>query len=82
MATEMTKRVGGAILLAEMEWTPKSPLSKEETMARAAIEAMREPTEAMKAVGEDASASAIMRPGQVSPPIAAWDSMIDAALSE
>ena len=45
--SDMVAQVGGAILLAETEWTPKSGISKERAMALAAIEAMREPPEAV-----------------------------------
>lgn len=44
---DMVAKIGGAILLAETEWSPKSGISKERAMALAAIEAMREPTDAM-----------------------------------
>lgn len=46
-ADDLLKRVGGAILLAEVEWTPKSSVSKERALALAAIAAMREPTREM-----------------------------------
>jgi hypothetical protein len=44
---DFVSRVGGAILLAETQWTPKAGVSKERAMALAAIEAMREPTKEM-----------------------------------
>lgn len=45
---DIVSRVGGAILLAEVQWNPKTAtVSKERAMGLAAIEAMREPTEAM-----------------------------------
>lgn len=47
MSDDIVSRVGGAILLAETQWTPKAGVSKERAMALAAIEAMRVPTEAM-----------------------------------
>jgi len=50
-------------------------------MARVALEAMREPSEAMARVGEDVSAHFISR-GYSSPPVEAWRAMIDAALSD
>ena len=74
MSEDIVARVGGAILLAETEWTPKSPVSKERAMAIAAIEAMREPTRAMLEAGavgsgEDSENTAL----------GAWEAMIDAA---
>jgi hypothetical protein len=51
--TEMLNRVGGAILLAETQWGPKSGVSKERAMALAALEALREPTEAMCNAGTE-----------------------------
>ena len=77
---EMVQKVGGAILLADMEWAPKSPQSREETLARAAIEAMREPTEAMIA---EVSGGAHFRGGlAASMHRSSWQAMIDAALSQ
>lgn len=74
---EMLQKVGGAILIADLEWTPKSPMSREETLARAAIEAMREPTKSMIAAGAKGS-------GEDSDDVAlgAWEGMIDSALTK
>jgi len=48
--SEMMIRVGAAILLAEARWNPEAAKEpKERVMARAAIEAMREPTRDMLA---------------------------------
>lgn len=47
--TTTVQRVGGAILLAQQQWNPKTAKeSLEVVMARAAIEAMRPQLEALK----------------------------------
>lgn len=73
--SEMLTRVGGAILLAESQWTPKSGVSKERAMALAAIEAMREPTETMRDAGTSAHSSA-----DTADAVHCYAAMIDAAL--
>lgn len=66
---DIIARVGGAILLAETEWRPSSPISKERAMALAAIAAFCEPTQAMRmAIWERLEKSAqagILMPGRI-----------------
>lgn len=50
-------------------------------IARAAIEAMREPTEAMAVAGEDVVAAPFVG-GRLTDPSAVWSAMIDAAQKE
>jgi hypothetical protein len=49
--SEMMKRLGATILLAETEWSPKSGVPKESAMARAALLALLDPTHAMIEAG-------------------------------
>lgn len=79
--TEMVERVGRA--LAEADGYAYAPYPYD-VWARAAIEAMREPTESMIRVGEDWSADAITHHDSrnpKSPPVEAWKAMIEAALA-
>lgn len=76
--SEMLKRVGGAILLAETEWNAKSGVSKERVMALAAIEAMREPTTWMLNEAVQISQD---QGGNVAG-YEYWQRMIDAALDQ
>jgi hypothetical protein len=80
----MLQRVGAAILLAQSQWNPKTakePL--ERVIARAAFEAMREPTEAMLDSGGDTgSPSYGEQPGHPGMPSEVWDAMIRAALRD
>lgn len=85
MSDDIVSRVGGAILLAETEWTPKAGVSKERAMALAAIEAMREPTEAMEFAGhEPLETSTGYVDGQLywdaEGPYHVWQAMVDAVL--
>lgn len=86
--SEMVERVARAIAAlrsCSLEWGPKQPICAScsnargysddvgcMTLARAAIEAMREPTEAMWAAHREADKLGISH----------WHTMIDAALSE
>lgn len=76
--SEMLTRVGAAILEAESRWTPKSAESKERVMARAALEAMREPTNDMHRAGVEAM-SEDLRDGEVPVVPYIWRAMVDAA---
>jgi len=76
MSDDIVSRVGGAILLAETEWTPKAGVSKERAMALAAIEAMREATDAMIDAVWEQTGDPCWRENAIQ----AWQSGIDAAL--
>jgi hypothetical protein len=71
----MIERVEKAILTALQKEAAPSDL------ARAAIEAMREPTEAMVASGESAASFGIGKPKDDAAIPRVWRWMIDAALS-
>lgn len=78
--SEMVKRVAEAIRKSEAYWwnrpdEPEDDLA--ETLARAAIEAMREPTEAM-----DAAARTECRRMGVEPVTHIWDVMLDSAIND
>lgn len=69
---DIVSRVGGAILLAEVQWNPKTAkVSKERAMGLAAIEALRAPTLAMQQAGYAVT---------VDDEVEVWEAMIDAAL--
>jgi hypothetical protein len=76
----MVQKVGAAILLAELEWSPKSGVSKEVALGMAAIEAMREPTEAMRGAVETMLEENRMY--MDCSDIDVWRAMIDAAMEE
>jgi hypothetical protein len=85
MASEMEKRVGAAISAAERSWSPASNASRELTMARAAIQAMRVSPETLPGVMADymRAALATTRDVQVGT-LVSWlvNTVVDAALVE
>jgi hypothetical protein len=84
MASEMVERVVRA-LTAEFEPYRVFDEGEAERLARAAIAAMREPTEAMVSAGSEAvNGCYSLEPGEgfdEPPAPAAWQAMIDAALA-
>jgi len=74
VARAMALKCGGGIRLAPGKSDHLDHFSK---MARAAIEAMREPTEEMSLAGWKA-----LEGNPVSPPLQCWDHMLDAALKD
>lgn len=77
--SEMVERVAKALAAQDFscDWGWVAPHYQEAYLesARAAIEAMREPTEGMKECGREET-------GSLATALAAWDSMIDEALKQ
>lgn len=87
MTSEMVERVAGALHAAHAEvgW-PADECETCDKLARAAIEAMREPTEAMIRAGEPVVYDCYsLEPGEgldENPALPTWQAMIDAALQD
>lgn len=76
MTQSMIEKVAKAIQEHIPGWLREDGTVNDEHLAIAAIEAMREPTEAMEWVGDDAHDPHVRNASEI------WQAMIDAALLE